>query len=193
MYWYVIRTKPHQEYRAEFHLRQVSVETFLPLLKHPKRIRRQDKTIVEPLFPQYLFARFDMNDRYRAVNFASGVLNIVEFGTKPAEVGESVVEGIRARLVDGNVIPETEHFQQGQIVHVKAGPLAGLEAVFIRGLTKQHRVLLLMKALAFQANLTIDIDLVSGTAQGFNCQTTSPRPGIFPMATVAKRLHWLGF
>ncbi len=33
MHWYVIRTKPHQERRAEFHLRQLSVETFLPLLK----------------------------------------------------------------------------------------------------------------------------------------------------------------
>ena len=80
MHWYVIRTKPHQERQAEFHLRQLSVETFLPLLRHNKRIRRQEKTVVEPLFPRYLFARFDINDRYRAVNYARGVLKIVEIG-----------------------------------------------------------------------------------------------------------------
>ena len=161
MHWYVIRTKPHQEKRAECHLRQVSVETFLPLLKHTKRILRKDNTVVEPLFPQYLFARFHINDRYRAVNFASGVLNIVELGPKPVAVPESVIEGIRERLVDGYVIPEAERFQQGQIVHIKAGPLKGLEAVFVREMTDRNRVLLLLSTLGFTAKLTMDMDQVS--------------------------------
>ena len=160
MHWYVIRTKPHQERQAEFHLRQLSVETFLPLLRHNKRIRRQEKTVVEPLFPCYLFARFDINDRYRAINYARGVLKIVEFGLRPAEVSESVIEAIRERLEDGYVIPPTERFQKGQIVQINGGPLAGLEAVFVREMTDQHRVLLLLKTLGIQAKLTMDIDQV---------------------------------
>lgn len=161
MHWYVIRTKPHQERQAEFHLRQLPVETFLPLLRHNKRIRRQEKTVVEPLFPRYLFARFDINDRYRAVKFARGVLNIVEFGLKPAEVSESVIEAIRERLEDGYVIPPTERFQKGQIVQINGGPLAGLEAVFVREMTDQHRVLLLLKTLGLYAKLTMDTEYVS--------------------------------
>ena len=160
MHWYVIRTKPHQEGRAQCHLTQVSVETFLPLLKHTKRIRRQERTAVEPLFHGYLFARFDINDRYRAVNFACGVLNIVEFGSKPAEVSESVIDDIRDRLVDGYVIPQSEPLQEGQTVRIKDGPLTGLEAIFIREMTKQHRVLLLLNTLAIQAKLTLDLDQV---------------------------------
>ena len=161
MPWYVIRTKPHQERRAEFYLRQLSVETFLPLLRQNKRIRRQEKTVVEPLFPRYLFARFDINDHYRAVNFARGVLNIVEFGLKPAEVSESLIQAIRERLEDGYVIPKTERFQKGQIVQIKGGPLTGLEAVFIREMTDQHRVLLFLKALGLHAKLTMDSDQIS--------------------------------
>ncbi|MGH7183075.1 MAG: transcription termination/antitermination NusG family protein, partial [Nitrospiraceae bacterium] len=127
MHWYVIRTKPHQERLAESHLKQLPVETFLPLLRQTKWIRRQEKTIVEPLFPRYLFARFDINDRYRAVSFAKGVLNIVKFGLKPAEVSESLIGAIRERLEGGYVTPPTERFEKGQIVQISGGPLAGLE------------------------------------------------------------------
>jgi transcriptional antiterminator RfaH len=161
MPWYVIRTKPHQERQAEFHLKQVPVETFLPLLRQNKWIRRQEKTVMDPLFPRYLFARFDINDRYRAVNYARGVLGIVEFGLKPAEVSESVIEAIRDRLEDGCVIPQARCFQKGQIVQIKGGPLGGLETVFVREMTEQHRVLLLLKMLGLHAKLTVDIDRVS--------------------------------
>jgi transcriptional antiterminator RfaH len=165
MHWYVVRTKPHQEGRAQCHLTQLPVETFLPLLKHTKTIRQQVKTAVEPLFHGYLFARFDIRHRYRAVNFATGVLNIVEFGSKPAAVSDSAIDEIRNRLVDGYVVPKAEAFRQGQPVQITRGPLAGLEAVFIREMTKQHRVLLLLNTLRTQAKLAIDIDQVSGMAQ----------------------------
>jgi len=161
MHWYVIRTKPHQERRAEFQLRQLSIETFLPLLRHKKKIRRQEKTVVEPLFPSYLFGRFDINDRYRAVNFARGVLNIVEFGSRPAEVSEGLIQAIKERLEDGYVTPKPECFHQGQIVQIKGGPLTGLDAVFIRELTGQHRVLVLLKILGLHAKLTMDIDMIA--------------------------------
>ena len=160
MRWYVIRSKPRQERQAEFHLRQLSVETFLPLLRQNKWIRRQEKTVVEPLFPRYLFARFDINDRYRAVNFARGVLTIVKFGLKPAEVSESLIGAIKERLEDGCVTPKTERFEKGQIVQIKGGPLAGLEAVFISEMPDQHRVLLFLKTLGLHAKLTIDSDQV---------------------------------
>lgn len=161
MHWYVIRTKPHQERRAELHLRQLSIETFLPLVKHEKWIRRQEKTVVEPLFPGYLFGRFDINDRHRAVNFARGVLNIVQFGLRPAEVSEELIQAIKERLEDGYVIPKPAYFQKGQVVQIKGGPLTGLEAVFVRELTGQHRVLVLLKTLGLHAKLTMDIDMIA--------------------------------
>ena len=116
---------------------------------------------MEPLFPRYLFARFDINDRYRTVNYARGVLKIVEFGLRPAEVSESLIQAIRERLEDGYVTPQAECFQKGQIVQIKGGPLTGLEAVFIREMTDQHRVLLLLKTLGLHAKLTIDNDQVT--------------------------------
>jgi transcriptional antiterminator RfaH len=165
MHWYVIRTKPHQERRAEFHLRQLCVETFLPLLKQHKKIRRVNKMVVEPLFPSYLFAKFDISDRYRTVNFTRGVMKIVEFDMRPAQVSESLIQAIRARLEDEYVTRKAERFQKGQNVQIMDGPLAGLEAVFIREMTEQHRVLLLLNTIQLHAKLTVDIDQIS-PAQG---------------------------
>src|SRR5215813_1435187 len=151
MHWYVIRTKPHQENRVQFHLRQLSVETFLPLLQQSKTIRRQRKTVVEPLFPRYLFARFDLTECFRAVNFSRGVVNIVAFGSKPAEVSETLISEIKLRMEDGYIIPKGERFQTGQMLYIKDGPFAGIEAVFVREMKEQDRVLLLLRALGFNA------------------------------------------
>lgn len=161
MQWYVIRTKPHQERLAEFHLSQLSVDTFLPLLKQRKKVRRQEKMVVEPLFPRYLFARFDITDRYRAVNYSRGVAHIVEFGLKPAEVSEALIDGIKSRMTDGYITPKADCFQHGQIVRITGGPLDGLQAVFVREMKEQHRVLLLLQALGLHARLTVDIGHVS--------------------------------
>ena len=161
MHWYLIRTKPYQESRVQFHMRQLSLEAFLPLLKQKKTIRRQHKVVVGPLFPQYLFARFDISERYRAVNFSRGVANIVQFGSKPAEVSEALINGIKSRMQNGYITPKVERFQNGQIVRIKRGPLAGLEAVFLREMTDQDRVILLLKSLGFNARITADIDHVS--------------------------------
>src|SRR5690242_9553200 len=158
MQWYVIRTKPQQERMAEFHLRQLTVETFLPLLKSRKRIRRQEKTVVEPLFPRYLFARLDLMSHYRAVNFARGVVNIVEFGSSPAEVSDSLIERIKSRMDDGYVTPNADRFRKGQVVRITDGPLAGLEAIFVKELKEQHRVLLLLRALGLNAKLLMDVN-----------------------------------
>ncbi len=72
-----------------------------------------------------------------------------------------MIEAIRERLDDGYVTPKVERFKQGQIVQISGGPLAGLEAVFIRQMTERHRVHLLLKTLGLRAKLTMDMDRVS--------------------------------
>jgi transcriptional antiterminator RfaH len=161
MQWYVIRTKPRQERIAEFHLRQLSIETFLPQLKHQRIDRCEGHVRLEPLFPRYLFARFQVGHHYRAVNFSRGVVKIVEFGLKPAEVSQTLIDGMKAEMVDGYVIPGLKQYQEGQVIHITGGPLAGLEAVFVKELKDQHRVMLLLRALGLSATLTMNRDCLS--------------------------------
>jgi transcriptional antiterminator RfaH len=159
--WYVIRVKSHQEKQAEFHLRQLCPETFLPMLRQNKMVRRARKMVLSPLFPGYMFARVDMRKQYRAVSYARGVLTIVGFGGKPAEINQELIDAIEERLNNGYVTPHWEHFKTGQIVHINGGPLAGLEAVFVREMTDRNRVLLLLNTLGLHAKLNMSIDQVS--------------------------------
>ena len=159
--WHVIRTKPRQEKQAEFHLRQLRVETFLPLLRQNKTVRRARKMVLAPLFPGYMFARVDVRTQYRAVSYARGVTTIVGFGGKPAEISQALIDAIKGRLENGCLMPDQQHFKRGQIFRINSGPLAGIEAIFVRKMTGRNRVLLLLNTLGLHAKVNMSIDQVS--------------------------------
>ena len=133
------------------HIEQWDIECFLPLLKTNKIIRRTRKTVIEPLFPGYLFAQFELERHYRAVSYARGVRKVVEFGSGPVELDATMIAAIKERLNNGYMTPQSERFKMGQIVHIKGGPLTGLEAVFVREMTDRNRVLLLLNTRGCQA------------------------------------------
>ncbi|TLY44372.1 MAG: hypothetical protein E6K58_03070 [Nitrospirae bacterium] len=161
MHWYVINTKPHREKEAELQLKRLSVETFLPLLRRSKIIRRMRKTVTGPLFPGYLFARFDLNEHHRAVSYARGVRKIVEFGSTPARVDEELIQGMKTRLCNGYVSLAPRLLAPGQVVKIQDGPLSGFEAVFEREMPDHQRVVLLLRTLAYQARVVVPSEQVA--------------------------------
>src|SRR6185437_1681152 len=86
MRWYVLCTKSNHEKQAEQNIRHMGVECFLPLLQEQRTIRRKVRTVIAPLFPEYLFVRINLSEHYRAVSYARGVRRIVKFGATPVEV-----------------------------------------------------------------------------------------------------------
>lgn len=119
------------------------------MLKESKIIRRTRKTVIGPLSPGYLFARFELE---RVVSFAQGYLeswNLARYGLRwtPARTTDAVKE----RLNDSYVSPHPEHLKMGQIVHIKDGPLRGLEAVFVQEMKSRNRMLLLLNTLGLHA------------------------------------------
>jgi transcriptional antiterminator RfaH len=163
MPWYTVNTKSQHERVAELSLQQLGVETFYPQLKQRKVIRRRAETRIGPLFPGYLFARFQLDTQYRAVTYARGVRNIVTFGTMPATVEDEIIEGIRARLHDGYLTVPTPSFMPGEIIRIQTGPLQGLEAVFVREMSDQERVVLLLRTLTYQARVVLPFEQVANT------------------------------
>ncbi len=163
MPWYAVNTKPQHERVAELSLQKLGVETFYPQLKQRKVIRRRAETRIGPLFPRYLFARFQLDTHYRAVTYARGVRNIVTFGTLPATVEDEIIEGIRARLHDGYLTVPAPSFMPGEIIRIQTGPLQGLEAVFVREMSDHERVVLLLRRLTYQARVVLPFEQVVNT------------------------------
>jgi transcriptional antiterminator RfaH len=163
MRWYVVSTKPNHEKQAEQNIQHIGMECFLPLLQEEKIVRRKRRTVIAPLFPGYVFVRFNLLEHYRAVTYARGVRKIVEFGSSPAEVDNTMIDAIKSRMAHSRVcmLERSKELRSGQLVQIKDGPLVGLEAVFVREMPGQQRAMVLLHRLALQARAVVDIDQLS--------------------------------
>jgi transcriptional antiterminator RfaH len=91
--WYVLHTKPKQEERANSNLAAWGVETLHPKLKARRYNEFTGKPtyITQPLFPRYLFAKFNAGEQLSKILFTRGVHNVVCFGDSPASVSEEII------------------------------------------------------------------------------------------------------
>jgi len=158
MNWYALHIKPHQENLAQHSLQKLGVESFCPLLKQTKLIRRRRQTVIGPLFPGYLFARINPEIHCRAVNYARGVRRLVAFGEIPVVVDDQIIESIKSKIKHESAAIPLCLFTPGQIVRIQEGPLRGFEAVFEREMSDQQRVALLLQMLSYQARVVVELN-----------------------------------
>jgi len=159
--WYAVNTKPCCEAIACASLDRHGVEVFLPMLRERKVLHGKCRPTTSPLFPRYLFAKFDVSSQLRAVTYARGVKSIVTFGSGPSMVDESIIHAIRSQLTEGVIELPEDRFSPGQVVRIQDGPLCGLEAVFERKLEGTSRAVLLLKAISFQARVSLEFQHVA--------------------------------
>ena len=145
--WYLVRTKPGKERWVRDQLVGTIPDVFLPMLK--ARMPRWGRLAISvaPLFPCYVFARFDLSTRYFDVKYLPGVQGLVSAGTDPLIVPEAIVQEIRLRGVDDVVEIHEKPFDNGQAVRVVEGPFRGFEAIFDRYLSSAERVAILLNTI----------------------------------------------
>ena len=158
MEWYLVQSKPHREKMAAMNLQRLGVEAFCPQLRRAKTAYNRNRVLVSPLFPGYVFCKFDVLTHRRAVTYATGVSRLVTFGTEPALVEETIIESIKSRMQDDFVTLAPVSFTAGQRLRITDGPLIGLEAVFESELSGSQRVALLLQSVTYQARVIIDRD-----------------------------------
>lgn len=155
--WYAVRTKPRCEAFAEANLQRLGVEVFLPMLIEGKPMSVVNRKLATPLFPGYLFVRCAMPAQHRAVSYATGVKSVVSFGADPAIVDDLIIDSIKGQAVNGVIEIADGTFVPGRAVRIHDGPLCGLDAVFEKKLNGTSRVVLLLKAISYQARVVIDL------------------------------------
>jgi transcriptional antiterminator RfaH len=145
--WYLVITKSSKERWVHDQLAAILPEVFLPMREaRIPRWGRMEWTIT-PLFPGYLFARFDLEQRYFDVKYTPGGQGIVSAGHDPLAVPVEVIDQIRRRGMNGVVKLEEAAFGRGERLRVIEGPFRGFEAVFERYLSGAERVAILLSAI----------------------------------------------
>lgn len=123
--WYVARSLPRQEARAEFQLLRQGFPVFLPRTTKTVRHARKLRTVKSPIFPGYMFVVLDIDrDRWRSVNGTSGVASLIMHGETPQPVPGGIVENLLRLTDEDGVIRFDCNLREGQPVRIVAGPFA---------------------------------------------------------------------
>lgn len=123
--WYVVQTQPRAENRAIVHLEQQRYSVFCPRYRKMVRHAREAKSVLAPLFPNYLFLHLNVTQEpWRAVNGTRGVARLIMQGEMPQPMPQGVVEELIARTRDDGTFDWTPTFRIGQVVRIVDGPFA---------------------------------------------------------------------
>ena len=148
--WFCVRTQTKREHIAAKHLREIEgVEVFCPRIKYRKATRRGKIWWLEPLFPGYILAKFNLHDMERAVTFCQGIRGLVRFGSEIPHVPEtfvtSLIEQVRLQSDDEQeLITISPSLSIGDEVEVANGPFQGMKGTIqdIAPATERVKVLL---------------------------------------------------
>jgi len=129
--WFALTVKPRHEKNVARMLQNKQLEPFLPLYRARQRWTDRIKTVDLPLFPGYLFCRFDFTHRLPVLQ-TPGVTSLVGFAQAPTPVSDAEIAGIQAILASGLPAQPWPYVRAGQWVRIEQGALAGLEGTLIR-------------------------------------------------------------
>ncbi len=160
--WYLLCSKPNKEQYAKENLVRQGYEVYLPMFRHKKRFRGRYQSVVEPMFPRYLFILLSMNsDNWSPIRSTYGVSNIVYFGDQAASLNNDVIKSLKKHEDESEIIQLPERSMgKGDNVRIVDGAMAGLEGVILAKNAKA-RVCILLNCIGKALEVSVPInDLV---------------------------------
>jgi transcription antitermination factor NusG len=159
--WFALHIKSNFEKVTATILTAKGLDVYFPTFRSRRRWSDRVKEIDQPLFPGYLFCRFDPNHRL-PILVTPGVLSIVGVAKTPAPIEEDEIQAVR-RIIDSGLAARPWPFlHAGQHVRIEKGPLAGTEGILLE-LKNRYRIVISISLLQRSIAAEIDIDMVRAT------------------------------
>ncbi|MFZ3215853.1 MAG: UpxY family transcription antiterminator [Candidatus Acidiferrales bacterium] len=152
--WFALQVRSRCEAGVANQLHGQGYEKFLPLYRLRKRWSDRIKEVDAPLFPGYLFCRFDPHDRLPILK-TPGVMQIVSFNNGPSPVDESEVRALQTLVAAGVPHQPWPFLAAGDRVRIESGPLLGVEGILTE-VKRGHRLVLSVTLL--QRSVAVEID-----------------------------------
>lgn len=152
--WFAVQTRLRYEDFAAKQLRGRGFEPFLPVYRSSRRWSDRTKEFELPLFPGYLFCRFNPANRLPVLT-APGVVKVVGVGKTPIPVEESEIAGIYGAIENNLKRQPWPFLRAGQKVRITCGPLAGLDGILVNA-RGSSRIVLSVSLL--QRSVAVELD-----------------------------------
>lgn len=102
--WFAVFTRPACEKKVDAQLIKKGFETYCPLQKSSLPWSSRKKTVLQPLFPSFVFVHVKERD-HRQVKQTEGVLSLICWLKKPAVIKDGEIESMREFL---NAYPQVQ-------------------------------------------------------------------------------------
>jgi transcription antitermination factor NusG len=183
--WYALHVKPRFEKYVQTHLQDKGYEVFLPTYTSRRQWSDRVKSISLPLFPGYIFCRFQIQSRF-PVLVTPGVNFIVGIGKSPVPVDDKEIRAIRQVVDSGILAQPCAYLGEGESVRVEDGPLQGLVGTVVRTKGVDRLVIsvtLLMRSLSVELDRYAvkpveELKEHTGLAAGSNVAKSDSRPSL---------------
>ncbi len=161
--WYAIQTRTRRERSTATLLIGKGYEIFLPTYVSRRLLSSRTGEVRSPLFPGYLFSRFDVHKRL-PVLLTPGVIGVVGQGRVPITVPLSEISAIQSLVSSGGPVEPWPYLECGKRVQIGDHALRGLEGILI-GHKGNHRVVvsvtLLRRSVALEIHRSCVIPIPS--------------------------------
>lgn len=126
--WYVLRVRANREKSVAAFLRAKGLIEFLPLYGTSRRWADRTKQLEVPLFPGYVFCRFDAEYRLPILK-TPHVMHVVGAAGFPEPVDESEISALQRVVASGLLLQPWPFLKLGQRIVIQEGPLRNVEGI----------------------------------------------------------------
>lgn len=158
--WFALQVRTRHETGVASFLQGKGYEFFLPLIECRRRWSDRVKKVESPLFPGYVFCRFDPQDRLPILK-TPGVIQIVGYNRTPTAIEECEISAIQALVASGLPSQPWPFLTTGDRVRIEVGPLRGYEGLLV-AFKGNHRLVLSISLL--HRSVAVEIDSASVSA-----------------------------
>ena len=161
--WFALHVNSRCEFKVHSELLERGFESFLPLRRVRRRWSDRVKTLDLPVFPGYLFCRFDLQHRVRVLSVPA-VARIVGTGPVPEPVSESEIRSVQLLVASKLALSPWPCVRAGQRVCIDRGPLAGVEGIIVAAREGKPRIVVSVVMLQRAVSAEVERDWLHQTS-----------------------------
>jgi transcription antitermination factor NusG len=167
--WFAVYTKPKWEKKVAKLLTSRQIENYCPLNLVVRQWSDRKKRVYEPLFSSYVFVHV-CEKQLTALRQVPGIINLVTWLNKPAEIKEQEIQAIREFLDEYKSVKlEKAVVNLNDTVRILSGPLTDYKGDVIE--IRNNTIKVILPSLGYQMTAEIqrsNIEVISDRSQSYS-------------------------